>query len=154
MGTFQVYFPGPPSGLFGPGNCTLRVIWDGHNTPGYFSGPHSGLFGPGNSTSTLRVIWDVHPLGCTLRVIWAGHPLTLQAILTELLCPRHDHPIRVIWGLTTLWANAPSRLFGPGYPLAWIICRVILGSAASASQCTYLGGYRFIYGILCTIYVH
>ena len=93
MGTFQVSFPGPPSGLFGPGNCTLRVIWDGHNTPGYFSGPPSGLFGPGNSTSTLRVIWDVHPLGCTLRVIWAGHPLTLQAILTMILCPQHDHPM-------------------------------------------------------------
>ena len=76
MGTFQVYFPRPPSGLFGPGNCTLRVIWDGHNTPGYFSGQPYGLFGPGNSTSTLQVILDVHPLGCTLRVIRAGlmHP--------------------------------------------------------------------------------
>ena len=134
MGTFQVYFPWPPSGLFGLAIIpSPRVIWDGHNTPGYFSGRPSGLFGPGNSTSTLRVIWDVDPLGCTLRVIWAGHPLTLQAILTELLCPRHDHPM-CIWGLTTLWTNAPSRLSGSGYPLTWIICRVILGSAASASQ--------------------
>ena len=142
--------------------CTLQVIWDGH-IPGLFSRATlriiwawqlypPGLFEMG---TTLQVIFPGHPpgylglailllpsglfgmyilLGCTLRVIWAGHPLILQAILTKLLCPRHDHPMGFIWGLTTLWTNAPSRLFGPGYPLAWIICRVILGSAASASQ--------------------
>ena len=150
--------------MYPPGHlgCTLQVIWDGH-IPGLFSratlriiwawqlyppgylgwAQHSRLF----FRATLRVIWAwqfyFYPpgyLGCTSSGLyppgylgWApSHPPGYFD--RAILCPLGMTTLRVIWGLTTLWANAPSRLFGPGYPLAWIICRVILGSAASASQ--------------------
>ena len=131
MGTFQVYFPWPPSGLFGPGNCTLQVIWDGHNTPGYFSGPPSGLFGLGNSSSTLRVIWAVHApsglygtiRGATLRVIWAWQFYFYPP--GYLGCT----PSGLYGTLRVIWAGHPLTLL-----TKMAYARIILGSGASASQ--------------------
>ena len=126
MGTFQVYFPWPPSGLFGPGNCTLQVIWDGHNTQGYFSGHPPGYLGLAILLLPSR-LFGLY----TLRVVPSGlfglGTLSPSGLFWPSYCALGMTTLRVIWGLTTLWANAPSRLFGPGYPLAWLgycFCRI------------------------------
>ena len=75
-----------PSGLFGPGYCSFRVIWAGCHPARFFSTVSratapSGLF---FSRATLRVIWA-----------WLLYP-----------------PGYLGWALST---GPPSGLFGPGY---------------------------------------